>query len=305
MNLLNLSLQLLLPLFLVTATVALCVKYLRGPTRRRALAALGLALGAPVAYHGYYLVGPGRYAEFEDIQDRLRQLPGVELLDATGHEDVTFEIGGFTIDVEDRGVIAFGALDRRSFEHTDHLPLLSIGGIEVIVVMEGYLGVYRASTGEPVRSKGWGYGMDVGPKGPFARFFPFSLSRVQDVLEHYEEICAELVELADPTRVRDLRRREGHALLLCPEGSLVGRRLDLPLGAGRGVERGARQVETASAAGPPRSEVSPRLLEGIDDTHALGLVEQPLRQSLEPTLRLPVVPAELFPVDPRGRVEPL
>jgi len=116
----------------------------------------------------------------------------VEVLDARGHEDVTFEIEGFTIDVADRGVIAFGALDRGSFEASDHLPVEAIGGYEVIVVREGFLGVSLAGTGEPVRSTGWGGGIDVGPEGAFSRFFPFSLSSVQDVIERYDEISSEL-----------------------------------------------------------------------------------------------------------------
>jgi hypothetical protein len=179
----------------VVAVVALCLKCLRGSARRRALAALGLALGVAAAclgYHGYYLIGPGRYAEFEDIQSRLRRMPGVQLLDASGHEDVSFEIGGFTIDVEDRGEIAFGALDRDSFDDADHLPIYSIGGYKVIVVREGYLGVYRIESGEPVRGTGWGSGIDVGPEGAFSRLFPFPLRKVQHVVDRYEEICNEL-----------------------------------------------------------------------------------------------------------------
>ena len=39
---------------------------------------------------------------------------------------------------------------------------------EVIVVQEGYIGVYRAKTKEPVRSTGWGGGIDVGPEGGHA-----------------------------------------------------------------------------------------------------------------------------------------
>lgn len=190
-RLLLLSLPLLL-VAAVVAVVALFLKRLRGPARRRALAAIGLALGVAAACLWYSLIGPGRYAEFEDVKARLRQMPGVELLDASGHEDVTFEIGGFTIDVEDRGEIAFGALDRDSFEDADHLPIHSIGGYEVIVVREGYIGVYMAESGEPVRSTGWGGGINVGPEGPFSRFFPFPLSNVQHVLDRYEEICSEL-----------------------------------------------------------------------------------------------------------------
>ncbi len=43
-----------------------------------------------------------------------------------------------------------------------------------------------------MRSTGWGHGIDVGPEGPFSRFFPFPLSSVSDVLDRYEEICSEL-----------------------------------------------------------------------------------------------------------------
>jgi hypothetical protein len=159
---------------------------------RRTLIAAGLVLGSAAAYLAYHLVGPGRYAEFEDVQDRLRRMPGVELLDARGHEDVTFEIDGFTIEVEGRGVIEFGALERDSFEDAAHLFLQSIGGYEVIVVQEGYIGVFRADTNEPVRSTGWTYGIDVGREGPFARHFEFPMGRVQDVVERYEAICDEL-----------------------------------------------------------------------------------------------------------------
>ena len=56
-------------------------------------------------------------------------------------------------------MIAFGPLDRDSFEYSDHLYIQAIGGYEVIVVTEGYIGVYRADTKEPMRSTGWGYGI--------------------------------------------------------------------------------------------------------------------------------------------------
>jgi hypothetical protein len=181
-----------LPLLVVAALVASCLLFLRGAARLWGLGVVGLAVAGSAGLLWYQLAGPGRYAEFEDLQARFQAMPGVTLLDATGHEDVTFEISGFTIDVEDRGEISFGALSRASFERVDHLPLYSIGGHKMIVVMEGYVGVYRADTNEPMRSKGWGYGIDVGPQGPFARFFPFALDNVQSVLDRYEEICSVL-----------------------------------------------------------------------------------------------------------------
>lgn len=161
-------------------------------TLRRTLTALGLVAGLAAAYPAYRLVGPGRYAELEHLQARLEALPGVKLVKTSGHGDVTFEVDGFTLDVEGRGEIAFGPLDRDSFEHTGHLSLQAIGGHEVVLVMEGFLGVTHAETGEPLRSIGRGGGIDVGPEGAFARFFPFPLSNVQQVLDRYEAICAEL-----------------------------------------------------------------------------------------------------------------
>ena len=152
---LEILLLLSLPFLVVAVVVVLCVAFLRGAVRRWALIGVGLTVVGGTGFAWYHLAGPGRYAEFEDLQARFRAMPGVTLLDASGHEDVTFEIGGFTIDVEDRGVVSFGALSRDSFEHADHLPVLSIGGDQVIVVSEGYIGVYRADTGEPMRSTGW------------------------------------------------------------------------------------------------------------------------------------------------------
>jgi hypothetical protein len=181
-----------LPLLVVAALVASCLLFLRGAARRWALSAVGLAVGAAAVFLWYHLAGPGRYAEFEDLQARFRALPGVTLLDASGHDELLFEIDGFTIDVEDRGEVSFGGLSRASFERVGHLPLTRIGGYQVIVVSEGYIGVYRADTKEPVRSTGYGYGIDVGPEGPFSRFFPFALDNVQSVLDRYEEICSVL-----------------------------------------------------------------------------------------------------------------
>ena len=52
--------------------------------------------------------------------------------------------------------------------------------------------VWSTRTGEPVWTTGWANSIDVGPGGPFAELFPFTLTCVQDVLDHFEELCAEL-----------------------------------------------------------------------------------------------------------------
>lgn len=157
-----------------------------------AVASGTLTLGVAGAAFWFMLYGPGYYGDLEEIRARFEAIPGVEILEVHGHDDTTYEISGFTIELEGKGVIDFGAVDLDSFEHTDHLFLHSIGGRELIVVQEGYMGVWSTRTGEPVWTTGWANSIDVGPGGPFAELFPFTLTCVQDVLDHFEELCAEL-----------------------------------------------------------------------------------------------------------------
>lgn len=164
------------------------------PTLRIVLLATLLVLGVTAAAFGYFLVGPGRYAEFEEIQERLQEIPGVKVVEAFGHEDVTFEIGGFELEVEGKGPLSLGCLDLDSFESTDHLYLQSLGDHELIVVMHGHIGVYRSDTGESIESTGWGGSIDIGPRGAFARFFPFSVDSVQGIVHRYDEIESALAE---------------------------------------------------------------------------------------------------------------
>ena len=106
-------------------------------TMKRTMAATIATLAALVAYAGYDTIGPGRYAELEDIQARLRALPGVERVEAFGHEDISFEVEGFAIHTSGQETIAFGALDQGSFEATQHLVIEAVGPHRVIVVCEG------------------------------------------------------------------------------------------------------------------------------------------------------------------------
>ncbi len=181
-----------LGLLLVPILIAISIYGLRGTARYRALAAIGLTVAVAAVGLGYLLLGPGRYAELEHLRSLLQRIPGVNVLDASGHDDLTFEVESFTIEVQDRGEIAFGALDRSSFEYSKHLTIHSIGGHVPIVVREGHIGAYENRTKEPMRSTGRGYGIGVGPRDPFARFFPFPLTNVQCVIGRFEEICDQL-----------------------------------------------------------------------------------------------------------------
>ena len=48
----------------------------------------------------------------------------------------------------------------------------------------------KAATGEPVQSDFWGFAINIGSNGEFARFFPFQIGTVQDVIARYDDICS-------------------------------------------------------------------------------------------------------------------
>lgn len=157
-----------------------------------AVAAGAVTLAVAAAAFWFILYGPGYYGDLDEIRARFEAIPGVEVLEVHGHEDTTYELSGLTIELEGKGLIDFGAVDLNWFNHTDHIYLHSIGGRELIMVQEGFLGVRSTKTGGEVWTTGWGNYIDVGAGGPFAGLFPFSITCVQDVLDHYDELCAVL-----------------------------------------------------------------------------------------------------------------
>lgn len=136
----------------------------------------------------------GRYAEFNEIKALFEKMPGVDLINAWGNEDVTFEDIGAQIRVKDEGEITFFALTRDSFKSTSVICLYSIGPYKFEYEGKGYVGVIKSATGEPVRSQFYGSAIDIGSGGEFARFFPFQLKNVRDVITRYDDICAILAD---------------------------------------------------------------------------------------------------------------
>lgn len=158
------------------------------------LVALAVILGIAAFWLWYKYVGPQRYAEFNDIKERFQEMPDVELLDSGGHEDLTFEDIWATIRVEGKGEIKFYGLTRESFEEPKHILVNAIGPYNISFEGEGFRGVIKTATGEPVRSRFWGGSINVGPNGRFTAFFPFEMRNVLDVIAHYHDICAVLAE---------------------------------------------------------------------------------------------------------------
>ncbi len=155
-------------------------------------AVLGLFLILPAAcsyWTWYSIAGPGRYAELEFVSSALEEIPGVEVIETGGHEDLSFENIWAKVQVSGRGTVTFRNLDYDSFQEGDSLVLDSIGSFEMIVEGEGEVGVYRQDTGAAVRSRFAAGSIDIAPGKAFARFFPFECRKVLDVIVQYDEIC--------------------------------------------------------------------------------------------------------------------
>ena len=63
-----------------------------------------------------------------------------------------------------------------------------MGPYRIRIRGEGFVGVYKHATGEPVRSEFGGGSVDIGPGGDFAHFFPFKIPNIQSAVAHYDDI---------------------------------------------------------------------------------------------------------------------
>lgn len=173
---------------------------LRKTPRRRCISLLTCALiVSGLGFHWWYHhVGPGYYSELDAVRGHLKRLAKVELLELNWRDDRDFPLLphlchiSARIRVTGKGEMSLQNLSEKSFHESPHLIIGSIGSNTIRYRGEGYRGVYRAATGEPVRSQFAGGGIDVGLTGDFANLFPFKIANVQTAVARYQEI-AEIV----------------------------------------------------------------------------------------------------------------
>ena len=143
-------------------------------------------------WHDHF--GPGYFSELNTVREQLNRIPDIEAVEVTWYEDtdipflpVICHISAH-IRLESGGEMVLRDLTAESFEKKDSFILGSVDGNSIRYRGEGYVGVYKAATLEPVRSRFAGGRIDVGPNGDFASFFPFEISNVQTAVEQYNEI---------------------------------------------------------------------------------------------------------------------
>ena len=154
----------------------------------------GLALVAAVGFLWYESRGPGYYSELNAIREEIRKIPKVEILELSGIDDDGFpflsRLDHITVRlrIAGKGELVVGELSRSSVDDAKHLYLVSVGPYRVRVRGEGFVGVYKHATGEPMRTEFAGGPVDIGPEGDFARFFPFKIPNIQSAVAHYDDI---------------------------------------------------------------------------------------------------------------------
>jgi hypothetical protein len=147
---------------------------------------LSLLLGAFTGW--YFFVGPGYYAEVNAVRTELQKIPQIKYVVIDYVDDITPEQITAQISVEANGDLTISNLKRKSFRYTESIRLRTIGPYSINVQGRGYRGAYETATGNPVQSEFYEGDIDIGTGGEFAHLFPFKLLKVQDVINHYEDI---------------------------------------------------------------------------------------------------------------------
>ena len=144
----------------------------------------------------YTFFGPGYLAEFRAVRAELEALPGVEIVCAGGTSDTVFECIWAKLEVKGKGQVGFAGLTVDSFDSGGAFDLVFIGGYGVSIIRRKYLFTSGEDIGGFIEPEAIDRIVGLGPyciSDPLAQLFPFPLENLQDVIEHYDDIC-ELLE---------------------------------------------------------------------------------------------------------------
>jgi hypothetical protein len=168
----------------------------------RAVYTWAALLAAPLTavWIWYMFAGPGYYAEFNRVKAGLVALPGVELIQAGGNRDLTFEDIWAKIRIHGKGEITLMSLTPASLINSADLHLAKIGPYSFRNERWGY-GAVIDRDGKPVWHQSIGFtlnvgqGGDFGPNGRLAGRLQPRIKNVRDVIQHYDEVIALLESL--------------------------------------------------------------------------------------------------------------
>jgi hypothetical protein len=145
---------------------------------------------------------------YKGVPQALEAISGVTVVETGGAYGSPFESVWAVIEVQGAGQIKLLSLNEASFVRTQSVIFSQIGPFRVFVEGEGYVGVKDVS-GQPVRSRFYSGGVDIGAQGALRHLFPFEIHNVQDLVDHYDGIVAILAKWPVSPARRHYRDKNG------------------------------------------------------------------------------------------------
>lgn len=153
------------------------------------LVCLSFALvAARYAYDWYY------YRELRSIRRELTSWPSVVVTAINGNEDLTLESIGASVILSGKpgSKVTFQGLnDNGGLTKSSAVFVSAIGPYEFRHSTYGYGFVIESKTGKPLKTEGFCASIDLMTE-PFAGRFPFAIRGPKDVIDHYDQIVAEI-----------------------------------------------------------------------------------------------------------------
>jgi hypothetical protein len=138
----------------------------------------------------WFFAGPGRYGEFNAVKERLSSIAGVEIINAGGNEDLTFEDIYATVEIN--GIIlTFQQLTTDSFESPDSIIISRVGSYVPSVrgcARLQYSQMRKIADGSRTPERFYGTSIDIGLQGEFGSMLSPPYKNVQDVLARANEL---------------------------------------------------------------------------------------------------------------------
>lgn len=121
------------------------------------------------------------------IRELADAMPGVSVIEVSGsREELGMDHIQATLHIAGQGSLRVGELTPQSFRAGGSFVIFQVGNYFPVATKYGYFG--DSAIGLDVERLRWGSGGGIGRYGHLAELLPVPVTRVQDVVEHFQEI---------------------------------------------------------------------------------------------------------------------
>lgn len=167
--------------------------------------------GLPLFWLWYTFVGPGYWAELNDVSNKLKSIPGIEIKDLSYNKDITLEDIGARIHLKDKGDLYLVGLTRESFKEPKSLGLGQIGGFDILYTGTQFMEVTNEEgERESIKSEVAGYAINIIGGGVFSEMFPFDIKNVQGLVKNYDEVLEVISKWPDAEHKKNIKDSKGN-----------------------------------------------------------------------------------------------